>query len=151
VTIDSEARVHLAEELLREVVFRARARQAARAGLSGARLDEPAGPGRCGLGEGGEVELDLSERGERIARDLFGAKGVRAAHLGAAMRAWIEKQDALDRKRNHFLRDFRTEHGFDRNGYTPAVMALYEQGLERLNGEASAVLDAAARSLLGGS
>lgn len=154
-TQSPDHRAHLAEEFLREAVFRSRAGQAASAGLAGARLAEPAGPGRCGLGERPALELDVSERGARIVEELFGgpldgSAHVHTAHLRAAMGAWIEVQDTLDRKRNHFLRDFRAQHGFDRNAYTPEVLSRYEQGLERIHGEASARLTEAARALLAG-
>jgi hypothetical protein len=51
------------------------------------------------------------------------------------MREWIERADALDRKRNHFLKAFRGRHGFDRNAYGPEELAAFEQGLAAVNAE----------------
>ena len=64
------------------------------------------------------------------------------------MRGWITLQDSLDRKRNHYLRDFRQEHGFDRQAYTPEELAKYEKGLERTNHEVDDGLRKAAEELL---
>jgi hypothetical protein len=61
--------------------------------------------------------------------------------------AWVERQDAFDRKRNHFLRDFRNRHGFDRSTYAPEVLAAFDAGLERINAEASAAQRVAAEEL----
>ena len=68
--------------------------------------------------------------------------------LHELMTRWIQRQDALDRKRNHFLRDFRGANGFDRNAYAPDVMAAYEAGLEAVNAEVREGLRAAADALL---
>jgi hypothetical protein len=51
------------------------------------------------------------------------------------MTSWIQKQDALDRKLNHFLKDFRGRHGFDRTRYDAATLAAYEGGLAELHQE----------------
>jgi hypothetical protein len=64
------------------------------------------------------------------------------------MTAWIERQDALDRKRNHFLKDFRGRHGFDRRLYGPEVLAEFEAGLARINVEEDSERRAAAERLL---
>ena len=44
-------------------------------------------------------------------------------------------QDALDRKRNHFLKAFRGKHGFDRTRYDAERLSEYERGLARVNDE----------------
>ena len=64
------------------------------------------------------------------------------------MRAWIEAQDALDRKRNHFLKAFRNEHGFDRTKYDAAELAEFESGLARINDEENRERRSAASKLL---
>ncbi len=139
----SENRLHLAEELLREAVFEARARQTAGAGL----LDSPS---NCGLGDGPELDIELSHRGKELASELW-PRPLTPTELAAIQettRGWIERQDALDRKRNHFLRDFRQTHGFDRRQYAPEVAQAFEQGLARVNEENEQRLQDAARELL---
>ncbi|MCP3919356.1 MAG: hypothetical protein GY711_27785 [bacterium] len=59
---------------------------------------------------------------------------------------------ALDRKRNHFMKDFRHEHGFDRAQYDAEQAAAYRAGLDAVDAEVDAEVDegraAAARALL---
>ncbi len=144
-------RLGLAQAFLQEAVFRSRARQAAGGGLLGASPDDDFVVGRCGLGEGAAVELDLSERGRELYGELW-PDGLEAADLQRVherMKAWIQRQDALDRKRNHFLRDFRHEHGFDRNAYAPEQTESFERGLAAVNAEVDEALAGAARELLG--
>ena len=64
------------------------------------------------------------------------------------MRAWIEAQDALDRKRNHFLKAFRHEHGFDRTKYTAAETDELDAGLARINDEENRECRSAAQAML---
>jgi len=45
------------------------------------------------------------------------------------------EQDALDRKRNHYLRDFRGKHGLDRTRYSADVLRSFEEGLARVNAQ----------------
>ena len=54
------------------------------------------------------------------------------ARIREVMRAWIEEQDAFDRERNHFLKAFRKENGFDRAGYALEVRERFERGLEEI-------------------
>jgi hypothetical protein len=146
----------LAEAFLQEAVFRSRAKQAAGAALAVAPVTPPA-PGaadarRCGLGLRAEVELELTPRAAELAADLWPA-GLDAAALErvrAMLHEWVELQDALDRKRNHFLKAFRQAHGFDRNAYPPELRAEFEAGLERVNAEVSERRRAAAAALLSG-
>jgi hypothetical protein len=63
------------------------------------------------------------------------------------LRGWVEKQDALDRKRNHFLKAFRGQHGFDRTRYTSEQSAEFEAGLARVNDEEDRLRRAAALEL----
>lgn len=143
-------RLALGEAFLQEAVYRSRARQAAGTSVLGVDLNAPAGPGTCGLGEKAAVELDLSERGE----ELFGQLWTDApdpdalARIRDVVAAWVRRSDALDRKRNHFLRDFRQANGFDRTAYTPEQLATFEAGLEAVNAEVRVGLSEAARSLL---
>ncbi len=64
------------------------------------------------------------------------------------MGEWVKRQDGLDRKRNHFLKDFRGAHGADRRTYSEAVKAEYESGLDAVNARVAAERDAAAARLL---
>lgn len=139
-------RVALAAELLQEAVYRSRGEQAG-AALLRARAGTT---GNCGLGEKAAVVLDLTPRAEVVFDALFPA-GVAAealVRLREVLAAWVKRQDALDRRRNHFLKDFRQAHGFDRANYGADELARFETGLERINAEAAAERAAAARELL---
>lgn len=127
-------RLALAIEFLREAVFRSRGAQAA--GVSLMQSSAP-GAGNCGLGQSASVVLELSPRGAELLAQLHvGAPNARATEqLHAAMTEWIERQDALDRKRNHFLKDFRQRHGFERARYTTEQSQAFDGGLERINAD----------------
>lgn len=133
----------LAELFLQEAVYRSRATQAA--GTALAQLSSGV-ERQCGLGDGPAVSLDLTPRGAELAAQLFPSGP--SAHVAARMREWVERQDALDRERNHFLKAFRQRHGFDRTAYSPELRAQFEQGLERVNAQAAAERRAAAERLL---
>jgi hypothetical protein len=140
-------RIRLAEEFLREAVYRSRDAQAARHALQAS--GNPA-LGSCGLGERAVVGLDLTPRGRELLEQLFDAERAAPASedVRTTMTAWIEAQDAIDRKRNHFLKDFRSRHGFDRAAYAPESLALFEAGLARVNAEEDSARRAAAEKLL---
>ena len=113
-----EERLELAEQFLQEAVYRSRGAQA------GAGLFASGDPDRgdCGLGERAAVVLDLSPRAEEVF-GLLWPEGLTEAELDEIrekMTSWIELQDALDRKRNHFLKAFRNEHGFERSSFCGA-------------------------------
>jgi hypothetical protein len=143
-----EARLRLAEAFLREAVYRSRAAQAA-AGVFPATPDAPA-TGRCGLGERAVVVLDLSDKGREVFERLWSVEPTEGelTRLRDLMRAWVVDQDALDRKRNHFLKAFRNRHGFDRTRYTSAELAEFDAGLARVNTEEDEALRAASRAVL---
>lgn len=142
------ARLQAAERLLEEAVHRSRGAQA---GASLLAPDERLPDGRrCGLGAGPAVVLDLSPKAESLFDGLW-PDGVAEAHLESmqeVLAAWIERQDALDRKRNHFLKDFRTRHGFDRRAYTPDQATAYRAGLDAVNARVDEERRAAAERLL---
>jgi hypothetical protein len=141
----SGERVETAETLLREAVYRSRASQA--------ELTTPApdGKGACGLGAKAAVDLDLTPKARLCLSELWPApaSAPELERIRAALAAWVRAQDALDRKRNHFLKAFRQAHGFDRRAYAPNELAAFEQGLEAINAEESRALRAAAIDLLG--
>ncbi|MEM7308678.1 MAG: hypothetical protein AAF682_18490 [Planctomycetota bacterium] len=145
----TEERLSLAQAFLQEAVYRSRARQAAGTSLFAGGSAGDAG--QCGLGEKAAVELDLSERGQELFDSLWpsGLDDAARAGLHEAMRRWVTRQDALDRKRNHFLRDFRQTHGFDRGAYSADETKDFEAGLAAVNTEVASELEAAARTLLG--
>ncbi len=138
----AKSREELAGEFLREAVYRSRAAQAA-----GVALRASGGESGCGLGERAGVVLDLSPRGEELFAQLWprGAPPIEA--LRDALKRWVERQDGLDRKRNHFLKDFRQQHGFDRTRYTPAELRAFEDGLAQINAEEDRLRRAAALEL----
>jgi hypothetical protein len=68
--------------------------------------------------------------------------------IQAVLADWVRRQDALDRKRNHFLKDFRHAHGFDRTRYTAEQRAEFESGIEHINAEENERRELAAQELL---
>jgi hypothetical protein len=100
------------------------------------------GIGQCGLGKKAAVELDLSEKGRELANRLWSEplSEPELARVHDVMRTWIRAQDALDRDRNHFLKAFRREHGFDRRAYTPELQSEYDAGLAEINAGANDAL-----------
>lgn len=137
----AEERVALAEVFLQEAVYRSRGDQA------GATLLSAGGAG-CGLGEAPSVALDLTPRAEELFHALFGDAPPDVDAVRGVMERWVKLQDGLDRKRNHFLRDFRAEHGADRRAYAPERLAEFERGLEAVNAEVAERRRAAAEALL---
>lgn len=127
----ADRRLRLAEALLQEAVYRSRGAQAGAGLIAGG---EAAG---CGLGPRAAVVLDLSAKGEQHFAELWpdGLPPERLAGLRDAMADWVRRQDALDRKRNHFLKDFRNANGFDRTAYAPEQEAAYRRGLDEVNAE----------------
>lgn len=143
--LDGE-RLKRAEAFLQEAVYRSRAAQAG-AGLWAAGDPNAA---NCGLGESAAVVLDLTPRAEELLAALWPAPPTGAAleAIRAAMTAWVERQDALDRDRNHFLKGFRHKHGFDRNAYSDEERQAFESGLEAVNDRVATERRAAAKRLL---
>ena len=141
----SEDRLRMAEAYLQEAVYRSRAVQAG-AGL----LAAGAAPASCGLGASPSVALGLSPRGAELFAGLWpdGLDADALACVRAATAVWVRKQDALDRKRNHFLKDFRTRHGFDRARYGEEEERAYRAGLDTVNAEIDAARREAAGALL---
>ena len=124
--------MELAERFLQEAVFRSRERQAVGSEL---RRGASPGAGNCGLGEKAAVELDLSARGRELAAQLWpaGLEGARLDALKALVADWIVEQDALDRKRNHFIKAFRQKHGFDRMRWSREQSEEFDFGLAKIN------------------
>lgn len=146
----SPERLRLAEAFLQEAVFQSRAKQAAGVSLLQGKLaSRPSGPTNCGLGREAAVELGLSDRAAELFEQLWpelapGQLDTLRGHIAA----WVARQDQLDRDRNHFMKAFRHEHGFDRSAYTPEQLAAWEAGLDEVNGRCNAERAQAARSLL---
>jgi hypothetical protein len=142
--MQQDERLRLAEEFLQEAVYQARSAQAAGTFLArGARPDA----GACGLGEGAGSAREGSTRALELHETLFGTTEQAPARR-ALVDAWVETQDALDRKRNHFLKAFRLAHGFDRNAYSDVERAEFESGLQCINAEVENARRAAALRLL---
>ena len=143
--MEDSQRLQLAEVFLQEEVYAAREQQAVRGALA-----SNDGPGACGLGERAETGLDLSRRGRELFANLFtdGLTPEATAAAREVIDAWVTKQDALDRKRNHFLKDFRHKHGFDRATYDADQAAAYRTGLDAVNAEVDTVRAEFARRLL---
>jgi hypothetical protein len=139
-------RLARAEDFLQEAVFRSRSAQAG-AGLWAA--GDPAAAD-CGLGARAEVVLDLTPRAEAPLREFWSAPpdSPELARIRERMAEWVERQDALDRKRNHFLKAFRAEHGFDHGAYDERQRAAYRAGLDAINAQVDDARRAAARALL---
>ena len=139
-------RLAQALEFLREAVFRPRMGQAGRSLFAaGAGVK-----GQCGLGDEAVVVLDLSPRAQELAAQLWpaGLDGAAAREVDRVMTAWVERQDALDRDRNHHLKRIRLAHGMDRNQWPPEVLAEFEAGLDSLHRTEDLERSDAARALL---
>ncbi|MBK8177368.1 MAG: hypothetical protein IPK67_00380 [Planctomycetes bacterium] len=128
-------RLALAVDLLREAVYQSRAKQAAGSSVSLGAAQGAAG--NCGLGTHAAIEQALSPKGRELAARLWPTPLTQEAaqRAEALIETWVVRQDALDRKRNHFLRDFRTANGFDRTRYSPEQLASFETGLAKVNAE----------------
>lgn len=144
-------RLRLADELLQEVVYASRAKQAAGSSLRLAREKDGSSPTNCGLGREAAIELGLSERGQAAFERLWpGPSSEDAAQrICATLARWVERADQLDRDRNHYLKAFRTKHGFDRRAYTAEIAAAFEHGLAEVNARAEAERRSAALELAG--
>ena len=140
--------VELAESFLQEAVFRSRERQTATVEL---RRGAAPGAGNCGLGDKAERALELSPRGKDLFARLWpaGLDDARLAHIGELVTEWIDEQDKLDRKRNHFIKAFRLEHGFDRTKYSGELSRAFEAGVGAINAEETGKKRAAAQRLIG--
>ncbi|MDF1839214.1 MAG: hypothetical protein P1V35_15205 [Planctomycetota bacterium] len=134
----------LAQTFLQEAVYNSRGAQAGKATMS------PGGKGQCGLGKEAAVVLDLSPQAEEVLHKLWpdGLDDAGITRLQEQMTAWVEAQDQLDRKRNHFMKAFRGKHGFRRADYDPQTLAAYEAGLDEVNQESLEALRQAAEHLL---
>lgn len=147
----SDDSIRTAELFLREIVYRSRARQAAGAALAGGDLNAPSGDGRCGLGEKAALVLELEGRSRELADELWpdDLSGGELERVQACLKAWVQRQDGLDRTRNHFLRGFRETHGFDRSSYGEDEQRAYRKGLDEVNENENRLRREAARELLG--
>ena len=134
-------RLSKAEAFLQEAVYQSRGRQAAQVGLMRGRMEaRAAGPTNCGLGREAAIELALSPRAIELSDELWpaGCDDEQQTLIADTMRAWCERQDQLDRDRNHFLKAFRNANGFDRTQYSTELTAEYEAGLNRVNEQSDA-------------
>jgi hypothetical protein len=131
-----------AKSLLRELLYKTREKSHA-GSLPGA------GGGLCGLGD--PVELfrnlgnDLGPALQNLFRDRTGVDRETATRL---IEGWIKEQDGLDRERNHFLKKFRHEHGFDRRQYGPELEKRFNEGVAAINDRQNQSLDRAAQQLV---
>lgn len=145
-----DERLETAAAFLAEAVYASRARQAAGVSLLRAAERDGSAPTNCGLGREAAVELALSPRSAELAALLWpvplAPESLRAVQ--EVMARWVERQDQLDRDRNHFLKAFRSRHGFDRNAYPPELLAQFEASLAKVNGRVEAERREAARTLL---
>jgi len=144
-------RLRLAEELLQEVVFASRAKQAAGLSLRLAREKDGSSLTNCGLGREAAIELGLTERGQELFETLWPAAATEseALRIRDVVERWVERADQLDRDRNHFLKAFRTKHGFDRRAYSSELAAHFERGLADVNARFEDERRAAALELVG--
>lgn len=146
--MDGDGRLRAVEAFLQEAVYRSRGAQAG-ASILAPEERLPDG-GQCGLGARSAVVLDLSPKAEELFDALWpdGLPGDQLAIVQACMSTWVEQQDLLDRKRNHFLKAFRGQHGFDRAAYDEQQAAAYREGLDSVNSEVAAGRHYAAAELL---
>jgi hypothetical protein len=131
----AEERLRLARELLIEAHHRARAQS----GDLGPPQTEPEA-----------ADPDFSRQGREILGVLYPQPmaPTRRERVLSVVRRYVDRAEALDRRRVRFVHDFRASHGFDRSAYTPAEAAELAGGLERLDAEAGDGLRAAALELV---
>lgn len=139
----TDARTETCLALLRALVARSREAQATSGALAAL---GSAAAGRCGLGERAELALDLPPAALEHARALWpaGPPAQQLEFLRGEFERVVREQDALDRRRNHFLKAFRGEHGFDRRAWSAALLGEYERGLDEINGEQTRALESSA-------
>ncbi|MFT4647376.1 MAG: hypothetical protein ACI87O_000667 [Planctomycetota bacterium] len=136
--------LELAQTFLQEAVYNSRGAQAGKATMA------PGSKGNCGLGQDAAIVLDLSPHAEEVLHKLWPDPLDESSvqRVQALMTGWIEAQDQLDRKRNHFMKAFRGKHGFRRADYAPDTLVAYEEGLNGVNMESLEALRQAAQQLL---
>lgn len=141
-----DPRQRQAIEFLREAVVHARLHQ----GIRGLFAEGRGERGGCGLGEGPGAVLDLTERAVLLASSLWpeGLAAEERERVRGAMQAWVGRQDALDRDRNHLLKRFRQAHGTDRAAWPGETLKAFEEGLATINRRETAERAEAARALL---
>lgn len=101
----------------------------------------PAEQGLCGLGGG------PSPAGVELLAALDVPPTLRPAAVLPLLDDWLRAKDKFDRERNHFLKRFRNEHGFDRRQYDAATAKAFDDGLDDINGREEAGLVEHARRL----
>lgn len=140
------SRLDAAQAFLQEAVFRSRGAQAG-AGLWSA--GDPSAA-NCGLGDKAAIDLDLTPRAQELFEILWpaGVDAPAVQRIREVTSTWIERQDQLDRDRNHFLKAFRHKHGFDRAAYTDEQASAYRSGLDEVNDRVNTELTSAAQQLL---
>lgn len=136
----------LARQFLQEAVFASRGASHA---FSPRSLEGAAG---CGLGLRPALPEDLSPRQGDIVTQMLehrlpGETPFRFDLLTDHAADWIRLQDQLDRQRNHFIKDFRGTHGFDKAAWAPDVKATFTAGLDAINADNRDRLDVAAAAL----
>ena len=142
----SESLRALAARFLSEAVYAAREQSH--------RFHPGEGASACGLGERPSLPETWSPAQARVAAELFqsleahGREGELAPALEGVAGAWVQVQDGLDRKRNHFIKGFRQQHGADRKAYAPEVEQAFRDGLELINADSRERLARAAEEML---
>lgn len=139
--------VAVAAAFLQESVYASRAASHA---FSPRALDGASG---CGLGLRPAIPEDFSPRQAELLERMTALLGVEPSampygELRKRAAEYIKIQDGLDRQRNHFIKDFRTEHGFERAAWAEPVAAQFKTGIDAINAENRARLDALARALV---
>lgn len=130
-------------KFLQESVFAAREAQ---------HSEMTAGAGGCGLGARPVIPETFTAKQAAIMEEMMAAASVAPERLvevaQQSAERWIKIQDGLDRKRNHFLKDFRQGHGFDRRAYPPEIDAQFQSGIDEINQENRERLDREAEAFL---
>lgn len=110
------------------------------------------GASGCGLGLRPTIPEDFNDRQASLLEQMIEAAGlppeqVRYDAIRDCVTGWIKMQDGIDRQRNHFLKDFRGVHGFDRKAYAPQIETAFQEGLRAINDDNRARLQAQASAL----
>lgn len=158
-TMDNETETsvfELAASFLQEGVYASR--EQAHAPEARSLTASESAAGSCGLGARPLTHPTWSSRQTRCAEELGRALNLETSGkasdgtklLVEHLASWVRVQDGLDRKRNHFLKDFRAQYGADRRSYSPETDARFREGLAAINADNQERLRAAAAAVIEG-
>ncbi len=105
--------------------------------------------GFCGLGDTAPTHQELPEEYAALLKDFSSERLTqRRALIPPLIQSWISDLDPIDRANNHFLKQFRQKHGFDRRQYDAKTEQAFTEGLSKIHAEQEEVLNRHAAELV---